>query len=109
MLDPFSRALADSGRLLAWVTRLLGAAAVVSIAFHLTLAVSNEDVDKYESPLMQSVARQLVAGPWELYGPYGGSNPLVLIHAPLYYRAAGLLAWPMARAGLNPVDAARAA
>ena len=62
-----------------------------------------------ESPLMLSVARQLVVGPWELYGPFGGSNPLVLIHAPLYYRAAALLAWPMARAGLHPVDAARLA
>ncbi len=39
---------------------------------------------------MLSVARQLVFGPSELYGPFGGSNPLVLIHAPLYYRAAAL-------------------
>ena len=58
---------------------------------------------------MLSVARQLVSGPGELYGPFGGGNPLVLIHAPLYYRAAGLLAWPMARAGLHPVEAARVA
>jgi hypothetical protein len=34
---------------------------------------------------------------------------LVLIHAPLYYRAAALLARPMWRAGLHPVGAARAA
>ena len=71
--------------------------------------MGRSDVDKYESPLMLSVGRQLVAGPWGLYGPFGGSNPLVLIHAPLYYRAAGLLAWPLARAGLHPVDAARVA
>jgi hypothetical protein len=62
-----------------------------------------------ESPLMLSVARQLIAGPRDLYGPFDGFNPLVLIHAPLYYRAAALLAWPMARAGLDPVVAARVA
>jgi hypothetical protein len=88
---------------------LLGVAAIVYVGFHSTLALSGEDVDKYESPLMLSVSRQLVAGPWGLYGPYSGSNHLVLIHAPLYYRAAGLMAWTMMRAGLHPVDAARAA
>ena len=92
-----------------WFSLLLAAAAIVLVGFHSTLALGGEDVDQYESPLMLSVARQLVAGPWGLYGPFGGSNPLVLIHAPLYYRAAGLLAWPMARAGLHPVDAARIA
>jgi len=58
---------------------------------------------------MLSVARQLYSGPWELYGPFGGRNLLVLIHAPLYYHLAALLAWPMARAGLDPVPAALAA
>jgi hypothetical protein len=62
-----------------------------------------------ESPLMLSVARQLISSPRELYGPYGGSNPLVLIHAPLYYRVAALFALPMARAGLPTVEAARIA
>src|SRR5262249_13923028 len=85
------------------------ASACLFIGFRLSLALGEEDVDKYESPLMLSVARQLVAGPWELYGPFSGRNPLVLIHAPLYYRAAALLAWPMARARLHPVDAARRA
>ena len=36
-----------------------------------------------ESPLILSVARQLVNGPSELYGPFGGGNPLVLIRAAL--------------------------
>src|SRR5262249_8932379 len=36
-------------------------------------------------------------------------NPLVLIHAPLYYRAAALAAWPISRAGLDPLVAARLA
>jgi hypothetical protein len=91
------------------VTLLLGAAAIASVGFHSTLALGRADVDRYESPLMLSVGRQLAAGPRGLYGPFGGSNPLVLIHAPLYYRAAALLAWPLARAGLHPVDAARLA
>ena len=81
-------------------------AVVVHVGFRISLGLGQEDVDRYESPLMLSVRRQLVAGPWELYGPFGGSNPLVLIHAPLYYRAAGLLAWTIARAGLRPEDAA---
>jgi hypothetical protein len=91
------------------ITSILTASACVFLGFRLVLALGGEDVDKYESPLMLSVARQLVNGPWDLYGPFGGSNPLVLIHAPLYYRAAALLAWPMARAGLHPVEAARRA
>ncbi len=89
------------------ITSILTASVCVLLGFRLTLALGSEDFDRYESPLMMSVARQLVAGPRELYGPFGGSNPLVLIHAPLYYRAAALLAWPMARAGLHPVEAAR--
>jgi hypothetical protein len=94
---------------LALVTSILAASACVFIGFRLTLALGGEDVDKYESPLMLSVAWQLMKGPWELYGPFGGRNPLVLIHAPLYYRAAGLMAWPLARAGLHPVEASRLA
>jgi hypothetical protein len=93
----------------AWITLPLALAAVVLVGFRLMLALGPEDTDPYESPLMLSVARQLVSGPEELYGPFGGGNPLVLIHAPLYYRCAALLAWPMARAGLHPAEAARLA
>jgi hypothetical protein len=73
------------------------------------LALGNEDTEALESPLALSVARQLTSGPWGLYGPYGGGNPLVLIHPPLYYRLAALAAWPAARLGLDPVVAALAA
>jgi hypothetical protein len=93
----------------AGITLILVASAGIFLGFRLTLALGREDMDKYESPLMLSVARQLIVGPWELYGPFGGSNPLVLIHGPLYYRVAGLLAWPMASSGLHPADAARLA
>jgi hypothetical protein len=49
-----------------------------------------------------------VHGPWGLYGPFGAQNPLVLIHAPVYYHLAALLAWPFYRAGVDPVWAALA-
>ena len=93
----------------AWVTAVLSAAAAVAVVFGAWLAVSPEDTEPLESPLLLSVARQLLRGPWELYGPFGRINPYVLIHAPLYYHAAALAAWPLYRAGLDPVWAAMAA
>jgi hypothetical protein len=48
----------------------------------------------------------LVRGPWELYGPFGGLNPLVIIHAPVYYHLAALAAVPLHRAGFESVQAA---
>ncbi len=88
------------------VTVCLATAAALSVVFWFALALSREDVALMESPLLLAVARQLRAGPWELYGPFGGRNPLVLIHAPLYYRLAALAAWPIASAGIGPVTAA---
>ncbi len=88
------------------VTVCLATAAALSVVFWFALALSREDVGLMESPLLLAVARQLRVGPWELYGPFGGRNPLVLIHAPLYYRLAALAAWPIAAAGIEPVTAA---
>src|SRR5262249_31539356 len=93
----------------AWVTALLAVSAAITLGYWALRGLGKRDTEAMESPLMMSVARQLIEGPRDLYGPFGGSNPLVLIHAPLYYRAAALLAWPMARAGLHPVVAARVA
>ena len=93
----------------AWVMAVLAVSAAVAAGIGVLLALSLQDAEALESPLMLSVARQLSNSPWELYGPFGGRNPLVLIHAPLYYHLAALLAWPMARAGLDPVTAALAA
>jgi hypothetical protein len=93
----------------AWITALLTISAAITLGFWLVKALDSADTEALESPLMLSVARQLAVGPGELYGPFGGRNPLVLIHAPLYYRAAALTAWPMARAGLHPVTASRIA
>ncbi len=92
-----------------WITAVLAISAAITLGFWLLKAVGEADTEALESPLMLSVARQLVVGPGELYGPFGGNNPLVLIHAPLYYRLAALAAWPMAQAGLHPVTAARVA
>jgi len=93
------------GWALVWVSSalVLGAGSLVP---WLVMALGTEDTEALESPLVLVVARQLVEGPWGLYGPYGGRNPLVLIHAPLYYHLAALAAWPMARLGLDPVPAA---
>jgi hypothetical protein len=94
--------------LASWVTLLLAAGASALGAW-LFMALGPEDIEALESPLVLPVARQLERGPWNLYGPYGGSNPLVLIHAPLYYHLAALAAWPLARFGLDSVTAGLAA
>jgi hypothetical protein len=97
---------AAADRVATAVTAILGGAAAVVLVYWTPRALSAEDTEALESPLLMSVARQLVAGPWGLYGPFGGENPLVLIHAPLYYRLAALVAWPIYRAGWDPVTAA---
>jgi hypothetical protein len=92
-----------------WLTVIFSLAAAVTVGFGAYLACGREDTEVLESPLMFSVARQLVYGPWGLYGPFGAQNPLVLIHAPFYYHLAALLAWPIYLAGVDPVWAALAA
>src|SRR5262249_7237597 len=75
---PKERGWASAG-----VTAMLALSAAVTVGYWSFRALERPDTEAMESPLMLSVARQLVAGPWGLYGPYGESNPLVLIHAPL--------------------------
>jgi Dolichyl-phosphate-mannose-protein mannosyltransferase len=91
----------------ALVTAVLSISAASATAFGLYLAMGARDTEVFESPLMLSVARQLLVGPWGLYGPFGRQNPLVLIHAPLYYHLAALLAWPLNSVGLDPISAGR--
>lgn len=79
------------------ITALLAVAVLVYQGPHLRVALEPEDTNHLETPLARAVAGQLEAGPGGLYGPYSGSRPEVLIHAPLYYRLAGLLAWPLVR------------
>src|SRR5262249_37894783 len=92
-----------------WITLVLAVSAFLFGGFRLVMALGAPDTESLESPLMLSVPRPLVAGPWDLYGPFGGQNPLVLIHAPLYSRLAAIAAWPLHMAGLDPVTAARLA
>jgi hypothetical protein len=92
-----------------FVTMVLSLAAAVTVICGVSMALGLEDTEPLESPLLLPVARQLIQGPWGLYGPFGGQNPWVLIHAPLYYRIAALVAWPLMRAGVDPVMAALAA
>jgi hypothetical protein len=87
------------------VTALLASAGVISFGFWFGLALSGDDVALMESPLLLAVARQLRVSAWELYGPFGRRNPLVLIHAPFYYRLAALAAWSLTYRGWNAVTA----
>lgn len=89
-----------------WLTAVLLVSAACAIGFGAVLALSQEDAEALESPLVMAAARQLFVSPRELYGPFGRENPWVLIHAPLYYRVTALAAWPLARAGIDPVLAA---
>ncbi len=93
----------------AWVSALVTTALAIGACTlfpWLFMALERDDIEASESTLLLAVARQVAHGPRELYGPYGGGNPLVLIHPPLYYRLAALGAWPIARAGLRPESAA---
>jgi hypothetical protein len=103
-LDERARALAS-----AWITAMLSISASVAIAFGVWIALDTADTEPLESPLILSVARQLDHGPWGLYGPFGRRNPLVLIHAPLYYHLAAILAYPLTSAGIDRITAARLA
>jgi hypothetical protein len=83
----------------------LGAGALVP---WVAMAFQPQDIEAVESPLLLAVAHEVEAGPHSLYGPYDGRYPLVLIHAPLYYRLAAVLGWLLYRAGFEPVVAALA-
>lgn len=88
------------------VTVALLSAALSYQGYHAYLAFDRNDVNHLETPSVLVTAKQLADGPSTLYGPFSGENPLVLIHAPLYYRLAAIGAWPLARWGLDPLDAA---
>src|SRR4051812_49291063 len=94
------------GPLRPWITGMLAASAAAYLGYHLAIGLGADDTNHLETPLALAVARQLDDGPGSLYGPFSGSNPLVLIHAPLYYRLAALGAWPLARLGVEATAAA---
>ena len=85
----------------------LAVAAAILLIDHARIALAPEDAEPAETPLVLSIARQAVHGPEGLYGPFSGKNPLVLIHAPLYYRIAGAVAWCLIKtARVEPIEAA---
>ena len=86
---------------------IFAVAAALLFVDHAGIALSPEDAEPAETPLALSIARQVVRGPGEMYGPFSGENPLVLIHAPLYYRIAGAVAWSLTKiTKIEPIEAA---
>lgn len=83
------------------VTCALLTGVLVYQGHHAIIAFDRDDTNHLETPLLLATARQLSDGPSSLYGPFSGSDPLVLIHAPLYYRISALIAWPVAKLGAH--------
>ncbi len=90
------------------MTAALAASAVVYQGWNLLIALGRDDTNHLETTLQLILARAVREGPGDLYGPFSAANPLVLIHAPLYYRLAGLLTNLLAKLGLDPLLAAMA-
>ena len=91
-----------------WISAFLALGAGALVPW-VAMVFQSRDIEALESPLLLAVAHEIKAGPRGLYGPYDGRYPLVLIHAPLYYRLAGLVGWLLSHAGFEPVVAALAA
>ncbi len=91
------------------ITLALAASALVYLGYHAAICLQAEDTNHLETPLALAVARQITESPRVLYGPFHGDRPLVLIHAPLYYRLAALAAAPAVYLGVDATDAALAA
>jgi len=95
--------------LVPWLWGTLAAAAVIYQGYNLWIGLHADDTNHLESLLILIVARQLRDGIATLYGPFSGANPLVLIHAPLYYRLAAAVGWMLTRLGYDSTTAAIAA
>jgi hypothetical protein len=96
---------ASPGHRAKWLSLVLVAAAGVYAGFHFRNAFSSDDAGRLETSLICSAAESIDRGPGTLYGPYTGSDHLVLIHGPLYYRLTASLAWPLARVGVATIPA----
>ncbi|WZO97218.1 hypothetical protein EP7_004241 [Isosphaeraceae bacterium EP7] len=84
------------------VLAALTAAAAVYMGYHcFSIGPSLEDSNILETVLIRSLGSQFLLGPGALYGPFTSDHPWVLIHAPLYYRLAGLMAWPAIIRGVD--------
>ncbi|GAC1336014.1 MAG: hypothetical protein NVSMB14_03590 [Isosphaeraceae bacterium] len=86
---------------------IFAVAAALLLVDHARIALSPEDAEPAETPLALSIARQVASGPGEMYGPFSGKNPLVLIHAPLDYRSTAVVAWSLTKlTRIEPIDSA---
>ncbi len=84
---------------------LLSLAALIYQGYQGWIALGLDDTNHLETPLALATARQFKDGPSTLYGPFSGTHPEVLIHAPLYYRLAAGTAFPFVRLGVNALQA----
>lgn len=84
-----------------WV--LLTLAALALAGFNVWIGCDPDDTENLETTRVLAAAHQFTQGLGSLYGPYSGTNPSVLIQAPLYYRLTGLAAWPLVASGMDPV------
>ena len=85
----------------------LGLLATLQVGYQLYLGVQETDVGPFETVLARTVAGhfETTAGPARFYGPFDGTYPAVLMHAPLYYRLVAILAWPAILLGCAPLTA----
>jgi hypothetical protein len=90
---------------------LIGTLAMVQVAYQVRIGLDRTDAGPFETVLARAVAGHFeqAAGPGRFYGPFDGSYPAVLMHAPLYYRLVALGAWPAVALGVDPLTAALAA
>ncbi|MEO6807623.1 MAG: hypothetical protein ABI353_00730 [Isosphaeraceae bacterium] len=102
-IDPGSKE--GNRRLSLLLTVCLALAASLVAGYDAWIGLNPNDSDNLETTLIMVSARQFTLGPGALYGPYSGTNPGVLIQAPLYYRMTALLAWPSVALGIDPVSA----
>jgi hypothetical protein len=85
---------------LVWLIWILVAASAFTYVCHeLIKGLALADSGYLETPLVLALAGQLRDGFHTLYGPFTASRPLVLIHAPLYYRLVAVVAWPFVAGG----------
>ncbi|MBX6312778.1 MAG: glycosyltransferase family 39 protein [Isosphaeraceae bacterium] len=98
-------AVARHGLAVATSAAILGAA-ILHLGCWLWIGLDRDDAGHLESTFVLPVARQVRDGFGVLYGPYSGANPLVMIHAPLYYRLAALSAYLVMALRLDAESAA---
>lgn len=88
------------------ITIVLVTSSILYLGYQLSIALDADDTGRFETTLALSVVGQVERGFGSLYGPFSGENPLVLIHAPLYYRIAGLGALVLTSIAVEPIRAA---